>query len=389
MFAGAHAQFSFKLWSLCSLAEVLAMRSLKLVRWIVEVVVFTGLFCPSLVASTSETASFSQAVATQPASAASAGQTSKCAVDPQAKNTDKDARSQKQWIKVVVTSSRPEIDRGATWGVTADITNTSTNVLCIDPSDLQVIVQPEVWQGDGSILRSVEKGEVILEPQTHYMFSWYPGTEPSSAPPRSRPDRLVRGMLDSLSFVPGPYVFTVEGKVRLYGSPQLYHTFAESLPVKLTLEQLTISLWAGFGAIIAFLVTLSRRPIKGADLVGNSTAEADSPSTHPRYAVPVGVAIRLLSFLARVASAFLLGSALSVVTNRLADTQFPLKVAVNDIWGAISVGFVFYFVGNKIIDKLVASISDTAPARTEGSAAASTHPRLPQSHLHAPGSQTA
>ena len=52
-------------------------------------------------------------------------------------------------------------------------------------------------------------------------------------------------------------------------------------------------------------------------------------------------------------SAALLGAAITIVASRLADTQFPVKVSVNDVWGAMTVGFVAYFIGNKFIEKLV------------------------------------
>ena len=48
----------------------------------------------------------------------------------------------------------------------------------------------------------------------------------------------------------------------------------------------------------------------------------------------------------------ILSSAFTIVSSRLSDSQFPIKVSVLDGWGAITIGFLSYFVGNKFIDSL-------------------------------------
>ena len=48
----------------------------------------------------------------------------------------------------------------------------------------------------------------------------------------------------------------------------------------------------------------------------------------------------------------ILSASFTIVSSRLADTQFPVKISVLDLWGAITIGFLSYFAGNKFIEML-------------------------------------
>jgi hypothetical protein len=43
---------------------------------------------------------------------------------------------------------------------------------------------------------------------------------------------------------------------------------------------------------------------------------------------------------------------------KLADTQFSIKVSVNDVWGAMTIGFIAFFVGNKLIEQLASTVKN-------------------------------
>jgi hypothetical protein len=45
----------------------------------------------------------------------------------------------------------------------------------------------------------------------------------------------------------------------------------------------------------------------------------------------------------------ILSAAFMIVSSRLSDSQFPIKVSVLDGWGAITIGFQSYFAGKKFI----------------------------------------
>lgn len=286
-----------------------------------------------------------------------------------------DVASDKQLVSVKISTSRPDVTRNHAWGLTADIQNISPASVVIAAAEVTLVMQPEATQNTQcdaaytSFLPNTTNTqgsdkEITLQPGEHYLFFWS-GTDYSSTPDQACMLGRFGKLAETLNFYPGAYTFVVEGKLRTVNDPSTYHTFAESISVKMTIEQLAIMLFAGMGAILAYLVT-ALQPNADFD-------RARSPESHK-------ISLRgVLSISRNVASAFLLGAVLAIVANRLSDTQFPVKVSVNDVWGALTVGFVFYFLGNKIIDKLKGLNPSSGPQQN-------TNPR--PAPPHAGGSQT-
>jgi hypothetical protein len=151
----------------------------------------------------------------------------------------------------------------------------------------------------------------------------------------------ARTFLDLLSFVPGLYSFTVEAK--LYSASdseddRKYHTLTETTTLKVSIPQLYAMWAAGIGALIAYAVMALR--------AGGDVARVTRAESRREILTSVLIVARNLF------SAALLGASITIIASRLADTAFPIKVSVDDIWGALTIGFVSYFVGYKIIDKL-------------------------------------
>jgi hypothetical protein len=180
--------------------------------------------------------------------------------------------------------------------------------------------------------------QIILQPGEHYMFFWSGVDTGRDLGQSDCPVDMLGTLAETLNFIPGAYAFSVDGRVHTAQNPNEYHTFAESVSVKLGIEQLTILLWAGIGAVLGYLVIALTND-------GDVDKLKNAPAGKERLS-----AIAIL--VKNVVSAFLTGAVLSVVANRLSDTQFPIKVSVNDVWGALTVGFVFFFIGQKAIEKL-------------------------------------
>jgi hypothetical protein len=51
----------------------------------------------------------------------------------------------------------------------------------------------------------------------------------------------------------------------------------------------------------------------------------------------------------RAISAMLLSAIVTIVTSRVSETSLPIKVSVSDVWGAVTLGFIAFFVGDKFI----------------------------------------
>src|SRR4029077_4446330 len=72
-------------------------------------------------------------------------------------------------------------------------------------------------------------------------------------------------------------------------------------------------------------------------------------------------AVNLFVLLRNVFSAGLLGATVTIVASRLSDTQFPVKVSVNDFWGSLTIGFIAYFIGSRFILNLANRFAPPTP----------------------------
>jgi hypothetical protein len=52
----------------------------------------------------------------------------------------------------------------------------------------------------------------------------------------------------------------------------------------------------------------------------------------------------------------------------LSDTQFPVKVSVNDFWGALTIGFISYFIGGRILATIIDRFAPPSKPDTNASA---------------------
>jgi hypothetical protein len=362
----------------------------KILSKTIDAICFVALCISWCVAGISEPAFASDKPAQKPVTVTPAAQPSRLsqveqAPTPPGSALGENSAIQKQLVKVVITTSRPEITRDHAWGLSADITNVSTNAMILNADEVQLVMEPEATKGtdcnsaygsflpntDGAPEQSGDAGkpdgvakeasagsdkQVILQPGEHYMFFWN-GVDVLHEQSSSECQLGFWGRLaETLNFIPGTYTFVVDGKLHLANTTETYHTFAEAVTVKISIPQLTILLFAGFGSILAYLVV--NLQVNG-DVNQVWTATSKKETFIASLIVSRGVC-----------SAFLLGSILSVVANRLSDTQFPVKVSVNDVWGSITVGFVFFFIGNKVLDKLKALAPPSVPQPLAGPPAA-------------------
>jgi hypothetical protein len=120
------------------------------------------------------------------------------------------------------------------------------------------------------------------------------------------------------------------------------HYFSEVKTLHVGLSQLTTFYAAAFGAFLAYGLTALG---EGQDWDGFVTVMTGE-GTRARKVAATFALIR------NAVAASLLGGVVTIVASRLSDTHFPVKVSVNDWWGALTIGFVAYFVGNKFVDGL-------------------------------------
>jgi len=240
---------------------------------------------------------------------------------------------------------------------------------------------------------------LLIERGEHYLVFW--DLEPASKKnPRSYSSRceLPPHWYSALGFVPGDYAFTVEGNAyalqtsapvaatpvnpasataagttpiaaktetaaahdslvgdlvnRAVAGAIPAHRFSETKTLHVGLSQLTTLFAAMIGAFIAYWV-VALKP--GQDWDAFIMILEDAEPETGRSGPPISSSRKWLAGLSLLRNAILaavLGGVVTIVASRLSDTHFPVKVSVNDWWGALTIGFVAYFVGNKFINTL-------------------------------------
>jgi hypothetical protein len=295
--------------------------------------------------------------------------------------------------------------------VYADIENLTTDVVTIRSPETMLVVQPEVAFPIACV--ALEKGifpaqpfsstasdgsKIDIQPSEHYKVFWnltnapakdsQPPT-PKEAPPaqgRCSESSWRRTVREYLGFVPGDYAFTVEGIVYVPSqkpeTPTTAHTYTETTTLHVGLSQASTAIAAFMGALLAYLV-VAIQPGKDFDKWKASSAPAPPPPggggrggggpEDPKGGPPKAQSrswLHNLGVIVRNAfAAGLLGSALTIVASRLSDTQFPVKVSVNDFWGALTIGFISYFIGNNLLTSILQKYAPGSPSPRSGNKA--------------------
>ena len=298
-----------------------------------------------------------------------AGAKPKGPVTPEQATKPSESPSTQDLLKVTIASSRVSVTRDGSYGVYADLENISPSAVTIRPSETVLVVQPEVarpsacveWEWGIFPARVTGKdgkpvSEMQILPNEHYKVFWDLTTRPQepgregqqSAQPQGTCSGRSR-LAEYLGFVPGDYAFTVEGIVYAPGAdnnPQP-HTYTETTTLHVGISQISTAIAAFIGALLAYFV-VALQPGREFD-----KWQSDLP--------PAGHARMFLIVLRNAFSAGLLGAAVTIVASRLSDTQFPVKVSVNDFWGSLTIGFVAYFIGSRFIVNLANRFAPPAP----------------------------
>jgi hypothetical protein len=186
---------------------------------------------------------------------------------------------------------------------------------------------------------------------------------------------IQRGILPSLSsldFVPGDYDFSLSGTFTVcqrtsnsadqsngagtsesqLDCSQPWRPFTKSATFPVGLGQRSIVIWAMCGGLFAFLfVTVNSKENTSLNIFISLIRDTPANEFRTKVFSLAGLS-SAIQVMAGVIGAVLLAAAFTVVSSRLSDTHFPIKVSVQDAWGAITIGFVSYFVGGKFIEWL-------------------------------------
>jgi hypothetical protein len=244
-------------------------------------------------------------------------------------------------IEIDVESSRTKPNAGNDLAVIAQITNRSNQTVFLRPSEMSLILPPEL-QGpftySGSLNpvleRPHERATVVpLQPNDSFGITWYANPAqgdsitPSTAADKSAARRWtlwrrISSELDFMFFHPGEYKLLV---VAHYWtdptqSPQTARTATRSVVVDVSAPQFVILVGSAVGGVLAYFVfpDVRRRRV--------------APHTQHQWRYWT---VRAFEEISAVVGSLSLSVIVTILLSRLADTQFLVKVSVTDFWGAI------------------------------------------------------
>lgn len=303
-------------------------------------------------------------------------------------------------ITISLTASRAQLTAGSTVGITAIITNTARDsTIYLTQSSITLMQSPEL-EGPSESIRAwyayfpteaqtdvqgkpIHPDSIVLAlaPGTSAHVSWWP-TRPGVPPegPISE-GRILNETIDQvlnelrfLFFSPGDYQLSVQTKYWTNASrpPQRYYISTQSLAVRVMAPQFVILLGAALGGLIAYSLFPGRRT--------QQIVEVDKEVGSHRVQRVKRESARLSGSVGLALGAMLWSAIATILLSRLSDTQFVVRVSVNDFWGAIAIGFVAQYAGSKWLEKLLTP-STSAPANLKPEPSDS----APESRLQAPG----
>lgn len=160
----------------------------------------------------------------------------------------------------------------------------------------------------------------------------------------------------AIDFTPGNYEYFISGLFGVCDQANVAacvasRSFAQNATFQVGIDQMAIIVFAILGGLLAYVVVSVRGPDGALSELFCLWTGDGAANGLANVATRRGFMLSL-KVLRDVVGVAILAAAFTIVTSRLSDSQFPIKVSVLDGWGAITIGFLSYFVGNKFIDSL-------------------------------------
>ena len=268
------------------------------------------------------------------------------------------------FLKITIDPSRSPIAMDTEAGVSAEIKNVSAVPVKMYETETVFTAMPETriygetqklnpgcatfpTQGNGGP-RPTRGYDMVIQPGDSYRVFWVMTTNGCTG---KREDKLrfwtqpltwLEEKWQRVMFAPGTY--KVYLNVVFYPQDQQpYHTATEGHDVLVSASQQMVLLGAFLGGLLAYLVKL---------YYGVETQLSVNMPDSPYKTI-----IQNTEWL--VAGTF--GAAMVILASRLSDT-FPVKVNANDFWGSMTLGFVFQWIGVKLLEKLPGMGPASTPA---------------------------
>lgn len=275
-------------------------------------------------------------------------------------------------LEIQLLASRDQLTAGSTVGIMGTISNVgSDSTIYLSQASLTLTQPPELegplssmrgwWAyfpnenqigADGEYLHP-DSVVIALVPGATAHVGWSP------APVNSFSDTTtflkvigqtiaqVTNELRFLFFSPGEYRIAVQAKYWTNPArPRLsYHATTQTMTVTVMAPQFVILLGAALGGLIAYIIFPSRRVQR--------VTQTSTTTDETRYTSVYRAAIAAQKKITPALGAMLWSAIVTILLARLADSQFLIRITVNDFWGAIAIGLVAQYAGSKWLERLL------------------------------------
>jgi hypothetical protein len=125
------------------------------------------------------------------------------------------------------------------------------------------------------------------------------------------------------------------------------HVATEQITIPMGAPQSVVLFGAGLGGLCAYVLFLRLKPSNIDSLQGQK------------------LSARILRESSRALSAVIFSIVVTILLSRISETQFFIKVTVEDLWGALATGFVASYLGEGLLDRLM--LASSTSGRTDES----------------------
>lgn len=254
-------------------------------------------------------------------------------------------------ISVDIESSRSQLVAGEGLGVSARIKNISKSTVYLRETSFALTLPLEMEGKRGSVsgysayfptefhkgntYEEFHKNTLKLNPGDTYSAFWTNTFSDNPSPSQaSYILELITTQFQFLFFYPGKYSITLTAKY--WTDPafpeEKYRTLTKNITLPIVAPLFVILFGAALSGLIAYFIL---------------------PQTISQSRAPKPVYLQFLRRIAGMAGSALVSVIVTIVLSRVSETQFLISVTVNDVWGAIVMGFAANYAGYKVLEKLL------------------------------------
>ncbi len=303
-------------------------------------------------------------------------------------------------LKITMTPSETPLKIGSTSNLAATIQNISNAPVAVMTSSLMLTTSAIVGGTASRCVIDIPESSlpgqqwVTLQPQDTVTMLFNLSQPPRYAPPVKAANETDAAFQQSLTtyrsflrscnmgwsgpiqrvldFSPGNYDYYLQGQFTLCADAQQeatnpacrlpYRNFSASASFPVGIDQTTIVIFAILGGWLALLYVIFSKASQPGSILHDFNAALQDLAPEDKSKNPFGRFLQKLMtssgaraagrFLIRMTATAILSAAVTVISSRISNPSLPIRISVMDAWGAMTMGFLSYFLGAKFINSL-------------------------------------